>query len=268
MNAVARLVERSGGATPTVVTASAGNHGRAIAWAAEGAGLPAVVFTPRQAPRTKLDAIRRHGARLEAVADDYEHAERLALQYAAERGAVFISPYNNDDVIAGGGTTGLEIVEDWPEVDCVLVPIGGGGLISGIAVAVSGLGPDVAVIGVEAEASCAFSAARAAGRLVTIDVEPTIADGLGGNVEADSRTWPYIRDLVRDVVTVSEQDLADGIRGLLAEEHLVAEGAGIAAIAAVVGRRLPLDGRRVAIVVSGSNIDVEKLVSVVGTRPA
>lgn len=259
MNAVTCLLERSGQTRPTVVTASAGNHGRAIAWAAERAGLPAVVFTPRQAPRTKLDAIRRHGARLEAVADDYEHAERLALQYASEHAAAFISPYNDDDVIAGGGTTGLEIVEDWPEVDRVLVPVGGGGLVSGIAVAVRALRPEAAVIGVEAEASCAFSAARAAGHLVTIDVKPTIADGLGGNVEADTRTWPYIRDLVQDVVTVPEEDLANGLRGLVAEEHLIAEGAGVAAIAAVAAQRVPLDGHRTAVVLSGSNIDVARL---------
>lgn len=265
LNAIGRLVEKAGdGPLPPVVTASAGNHGRAIAWAAARSGLTATVFTPRGAPRTKLDAITRHGARLEAVADDYEHSERLALAFAETTGAVFVSPYNNDDVIAGGGTTGLEIVEDWPDVDAVLVPVGGGGLISGIAIAVRALRPEASVIGVEAEASCAYAAARAAGRLVTIEVKPTIADGLGGNVEPDSRTWPYVRDLVERVVTVSERDLGDGIRGLVAEEHLVAEGAGIAAVAALVGRRVALQGRRVALVVSGSNIDLGRLVELLG----
>jgi threonine dehydratase len=264
LHALGRLVERSAGSHPRVVTASAGNHGRAVAWAAERLGLAAIVFTPRGAPRTKLEAIRRHGAQLEAIATDYEHAERLALEYAASQGAAFISPYNNDDVIAGGGTTGLEIVEDWPEVEAVLVPVGGGGLISGIAIAVGGLKPAAAVIGVEAAASCAFAAARAAGQLVTIEVKPTIADGLGGNVEPGSRTWPYIRDLVQNVVTVTEEDLINGIRGLLAEEHLVAEGAGIAAVAALVGRRVPLSGQRIAVVLSGSNIDSEHLIAVAG----
>jgi threonine dehydratase len=267
LHAIATIADASApGAAPEIVTASAGNHGRAVAWAAERLGLRATVFTPRAAPRTKLNAIRSHGARLEAIADDYEHAERLALQFAADHGATFVSPYNNDLVIAGAGTAGLEIVEDWPDVDAVLVPVGGGGLISGIAVAVRALRPDASVIGVEAAASCAFSAARAAGRLVTIDVAPTIADGLGGNVEQDTRTWPYIRDLVTGIVTVSEDDLREGIRGLLTEEHLVAEGAGIAAIAAVASRRVPLSGRRVAVVLSGANIDTERLVGVVGGR--
>jgi len=267
LHALGRLVERSAGSPPRVVTASAGNHGRAVAWAAERLGLAAIVFTPRGAPRTKLDAIQRHGAHLEAVATDYEHAERLALEYASSKGAVYISPYNNDDVIAGAGTTGLEIVEDWPEVDAVLVPVGGGGLISGIAIAVRGLRPAATVIGVEAAASCAFSAARAAGKLVTIEVKPTIADGLGGNVEPGSRTWPYIRDLVQHVVTVTEEDLTNGIRGLLAEEHLVAEGAGIAAVAALVGHRVPLSGRRIAVLLSGANIDVARLMDVIAERP-
>ena len=244
---------------PRVVTASAGNHGLAIAWAAGLAKLHATIFTPRNAPLTKLRAIERTGADLRPVADDYEQAEAFALEWASNHGSVFISPYNHDDVIAGAGTVGVEIVEEWPAVDAVVVPIGGGGLISGVAAAVSAMKPGTDVIGVEAAASNAFSAARAAGRLVTIEVKPTIADGLGGNVEPDTRTWQYVRDLVSRVVTVSEDDLIGGIRGLLAEDHLVAEGAGIAAVAAVAATRIALTGRRVAIIVSGANIDLARL---------
>ena len=260
LNAVRKLAQSADPADPpAVVTASAGNHGLAIAWAASLAKLRATIFTPRNAPRTKLKAIERTGAELRATANDYEQAEHFALEWASNHGSVYISPYNNDDVIAGAGTVGVEVVEEWPAVDVVIVPIGGGGLISGIAAAIAAMKPDTDVIGVEAEASNAFSAARAAGRLVTIDVKPTIADGLGGNVEPDTRTWPYIRDLVDRVVTVSEADLINGIRGLLAEDHLVAEGAGAAATAAVAGKRVALDSRRVAVVVSGSNIDLTKL---------
>lgn len=260
LNAVRKLAQSADPADPpAVVTASAGNHGLAIAWAASLAKLRATIFTPRNAPRTKLKAIERMGAELRATANDYEQAEHFALEWASNHDSVYISPYNNDDVIAGAGTVGVEIVEEWPAVDVVIVPIGGGGLISGIAAAISAMKPDTDVIGVEAAASNAFSAARAAGRLVTIDVKPTIADGLGGNVEPDTRTWQYIRDLVDRVVTVSEADLINGIRGLLAEDHLVAEGAGAAAVAAVAGKRIALDGRRVAVVVSGSNIDLTKL---------
>jgi threonine dehydratase len=260
LNAVLAIAERSAaGAAPRLVTASAGNHGRALAWAAERVGLPVTVVTPRAAARTKLDAIRRHGADLRALADDYEHAERLARGFAGESGATFVSAYNDPDVIAGAGTVALELFDEKPDLDAIAVPIGGGGLISGVASVVKAINPGCLVLGVEAQASAAFTAARAAGRLVPIDVKPTIADGLGGNIEVDSITWPLIRDLVDRILLVSEGDLRAAIRDLAAHEHLIAEGAGIAAVAAVAARREPLDGRRVAVIVSGANIDLDRL---------
>ncbi len=258
LNALSRLAAQQ--PRPTVVTASAGNHGRAVAWAAERLGLPAIVFTPRSAPQAKLGPIRAHGADLRPIADDYEGAEAMAIDWAATTEAVFVSPYSHPDVIAGGGTVAREILEAWPEVEEIVVAIGGGGLISGIArLATSGSRP-LTVIGVEAAASSAFSAARRAGRIVTIQPQPTLADGLGGNVEPETLTWPYIRDLVDDVVTVSEAELGDGLRGLVGEEHLIAEGAGIAAVAAVAAGRTRV--RKAAVVVSGANIDTATLVRV------
>jgi threonine dehydratase len=258
LNALARIWE-DGRRVTRVVTASAGNHGRALAWAAELMSLPATVFTPRDAPQSKVRAISDSGADLRAVCDDYEDAERRAMAFAREHDAVFISPYNHRDVIAGGGSVGLEIVEEWQEVHTVLVPIGGGGLISGIAIAVKAVRPDAEVVGVEAAASAAFTAARRAGHITPIQIGPTIADGLGGNVEPDTLTWPYIRDLVDRIVTVSEDDLRAGIRGLLGEDHLVAEGAGAAAPAAAASGRAGIAGRRAAVVLSGANIDLAKL---------
>jgi threonine dehydratase len=258
LNALSRLAERQ--PRPVVVTASAGNHGRAVAWAAERLGLAAVVFTPRSAPHAKVGPIRAHGADLRPIADDYEGAEVLAMEWAARTGAVFVSPYSHADVIAGGGTVALEVVAAWPEVEEIVVAIGGGGLISGIARLVTSERRRVRVIGVEAEASSAFSAARRAGRIVTIQPQPSLADGLGGNVEPETLTWPYIRDLVHEVVTVSEQELAASLRGLVIEEHLIAEGAGIAAVAAAAVGRITL--RKAAVVVSGANIDSPTLVRV------
>ncbi|HEX7085262.1 MAG TPA: threonine/serine dehydratase [Vicinamibacterales bacterium] len=253
LNALTQIAETSGADPPAIVTASAGNHGRAIAWAAERLGLRAVVFTPAGAPRAKLDPIARHGAELRAEARDYEQAEALALEYARTTGARFVSPYNDEAVIAGGGTVALEVLEDWPDVEVIAVPVGGGGLVSGIALAAARTAPAVQVIGVEAEASPAFSAARNAGRLVRVEVRPTIADGLGGNVEEDTRTWEYVRDLVRGIVTVPEQELRQAVRDLAAEEHLIAEGAGVVGIAAVSAARVT--NARIAVVLSGSNID-------------
>jgi threonine dehydratase len=250
---------------PVVVTASAGNHGRAIAWAAEQLRLSAVVFTPAAAPRAKIGPIARHGADLRAVAADYEDAEQMAMAYARDSGAVFISPYSHPDVIAGGGTVALEIQRDWPGVDAIVVAIGGGGLVSGIARLSKAASPGIRVVGVEVEASCAFTAARRAGRIVPIEVGHSLADGLGGNVEPDTLTWEYIRDLVDDVVTVSESELRAALRGLVGEEHLIAEGAGVAAIAAVASRRVSFQGRRVAVVVSGANIDVTTLTEAITT---
>ena len=261
LNAATQLVGAQGRHV-TIVTASAGNHGRAIAWAAEALGIRAVVFTPRNAPDTKTGAIRAHGAELRAIADNYEHAERLAQQQARETGAAFISPYSHPDVIAGAGTIGLELVEDAPDLDTVLVPVGGGGLISGVAIAVKALAPRIEVVGVEVEASCAFSAARAAGRIVPIAVGDTIADGLGGNVDPETITWPVIRDLVDRIIVVSETALRKAVRNLIAEDHLVAEGAGAAAIAAA-GGLAGIEGRRTAVLLTGANIDLTRLVSLI-----
>ncbi len=262
LNALMRLAaETDPAARPAVVTASAGNHGRAIAMAAELTGLSVTVFTPHDAPRAKTDAIVAHGATLRSEARNYDEAEVLALEHARRTGAVFVSPYDHDDVIAGAGTIGLEIAEQWPDVEVVLVPIGGGGLISGIAVAMRSLRPVVRVIGVEVAASPAFTTAKRAGHVVTIEVGPTLADGLSGNLAPDTRTWPYVRDLVHDISLVTEDDLRAAFRGLAGRDHLIAEGAGIAGVAAAAARRVDLTGRRTAIVVSGANIDSERLVS-------
>jgi threonine dehydratase len=259
LNAALQVVAANG-RDVTIVTASAGNHGRAIAWAAERLGVKAIVFTPRTAPETKTRAITRHGADLRAIAENYEEAERLARQHARDTGDVFVSPYNERDVIAGAGTIGLELIEDIPDLECVLVPIGGGGLISGVATAIKALAARIEVIGVEVEASSAFSAARAAGRIVEIAVGETIADGLGGNVDPETITWPVIRDLVDRLVVVPEGAVREAVRTLLSEDHLVAEGAGVAAIAAAAGLA-GIEGRRTAVLLTGANIDLPRLTS-------
>ena len=258
-NAVIARKERGAAAHQQLVTASAGNHGRALAAAAETFRLPLIVFTPADAPHTKLAAIRRHGADLRAEGVDYDDAERRAKNYAAETGAAFISPYNDPDVIAGAGSIAVEIFEEMPTVDTLIVPIGGGGLISGIATAARAIAPACTVIGVEAEASCAFQTSVRAGTLVEIVPGATLADGLGGNPDPETITFAFIQRLVDHIVTVSEPDLAAAIVGLVEAEHLVAEGAGAATTAALVGHRVDVSGKRVAVVVSGGNIDRARL---------
>jgi threonine dehydratase len=268
-NAAQAMLERlpTGEAPLRLVTASAGNHGRALAYVAERLGLRVTIFTPRGAPRTKLDAIARHGADLRAVADTYEDSERLAKQHAAASGTVYLSPYSHTDLLAGIGTIGLEILEDLPSVETIVVPVGGGGLISGVAAAVRNLSRGVEVIGVEAEASHPFTSSLAAGHIVEVEVGETLADGLAGNMDPETITFDVVRQLVDRIVTVGEEQIAQGIRGLLANECLVAEGAGVVGIAAALARRIDLAGRRVVILVSGSNIDAAKLAAVLLAPP-
>ena len=258
-NAVIARLERGTSALGRIVTASAGNHGRALAAAAEVFGLPLTVFTPVDAPQAKLTAISRHGAELRAEGRDYDEAERLAKAFARDTGAAFISPYNDADVIAGAATVALEIFEDAAGTDALVVPIGGGGLISGMAAVAKSMCAACTVVGVEVEASCAFQTSVRAGKLVEIVPGPTLADGLGGNPDPETITFEPIQRLVDAIVTVSEPDLEAAVTGLVAAEHLITEGAGAAATAAIVGRRVDLSGRRVAAIVSGANIDRERL---------
>lgn len=257
LNALARLPRGT-----HVVTASAGNHGRALACAAESLGLGATIFTPRDAPRTKLDAIARHGASLRADAAGYDEAEAAAKAFARDRGLPFVSPYNHPDVIAGAGTIALEIIEAQPLADVIVVPIGGGGLISGIAIAAKAIAPRMRVIGVEVDASCAFAVSRRNGRITRIDPRHTLADGLGGNIDPDTITFGIVERCVDEIVTITEEELADGLRGLVREEHVIAEGAGAAATAAVLAGKTA--GDEVVVMVTGANIDVGRLRDVLG----
>ena len=263
-NAVIARLERGGHLT-RLVTASAGNHGRALAAAAETFGLPLTVFTPADAPQAKVAAIRRHGAELRADALDYDDAERLAKAFAKKTGGEFISPYNDADVIAGAATIALEIAEDAPATTALVVPVGGGGLISGVAAAAKSINPQIEVTGVEAAASCAFQTSLRAGRLVPIEPGPTLADGLGGNPDPDTITFAFIQRFVDRIVTVTEEELASAIVGLVDGEDLIAEGAGAAAVAAVAAKRIDVAGRSVVAIVSGSNIDRRQLASLVQT---
>jgi threonine dehydratase len=257
LNAVLTLAETRGGDVPPLVTASAGNHGRALAHAAREAGLSLTVYAPEHAPRTKLEAIRALGATLRSC-HDYDEAERRAKEHGQSGSAMFISPYSHPDVIAGAGTVGLEILEERTDIDVIVVAIGGGGLISGIAIAADGLGAG-SVLGVEVEASSPFTRSLAAGRIVEIEVGPTLADGLSGNLDPDTVTFDIVRRLVPRIVVIPEPEIAAAMKGMVAEERLVAEGAAAAAVAAVLSGRASVAGKRVAVVLSGGNVDPEKL---------
>lgn len=259
LNTVMRAAEE-GVADERLVTASAGNHGQGLAYAANLYQLPLVVFVPADAPRAKLDAIRRLGAELRPCAN-YDEAEREAKAFAKGGGGRYISPYSHPDVIAGAGTIGLELIEQNPSLDTVIVPIGGGGLISGIAIAIKAVSPSTRVIGVEVAASCPFTRSIEAGRLVTILVRPSLADGLTGNLDPDTMTFDIVRDLVDEIIVVDEPDLRAALAGVVEHEHLIVEGAAAAGPAAVTSGRIHPTGN-VAVVVTGGNIDTARLVEV------
>jgi threonine dehydratase len=245
------------------VTASAGNHGRALAFAAESLNLALTVFIPRDAPRSKVEAIRASGAELR-FCPNYDAAERQAKAFAADSGAVYISPYSHPDVIAGAGTVMLEILDDLPSPDCVVVPVGGGGLLSGIGIATKARSESTTVVGAEVEASHPFTASLAAGHLVTIDVRPSIADGLTGNLDPDTITLDIVRRVVDRIVVVGEEELRRGVVGALGHEHLVIEGAAAAGLAALAGGQIDVRGQRVVAILTGANIDADRLRDLTG----
>lgn len=258
LNAALRLSEGIDSEPATIVAASAGNHGRALALAAEELGIPCVIFTPKDAPETKKTAIRRHGAILHSDCEDYDAAESQARAFAEAEGAIYISAYNHPDVIAGAGTIGIEIVEAMPSIDVVVVPLGGGGLASGVGLAINAAAPEATVVGVEVEASSPFALSLEAGRITEITPRPSLADGLVGNLERGSITFPLVQQVVDDVVTISEDELARAMKGLATEERLIVEGAGAAAVAAIMAGKALAQGQTVIALVTGGNVDLPK----------
>jgi threonine dehydratase len=264
LNAVLALSEC--GEARATVTASAGNHGLALAEASRIAGLACTVFTPRSAPRAKLDAIAEAGARLDTTAKDYDDAERMARERARHSGDLFVSAYNDPLIVAGAGTIGLEILEEKPDLDLVAIPLGGGGLAAGVAIAVKALSPACRTAGVEAAHNPAYRVARAHGRITPISLGSSIADGLTGNIEDGSVTFPIVERFVDELAEATEPQIADAIVALLARERLVVEGAGAVAVAALAAGALDVRGRRVAAIVSGGNIDAETLRALLDER--
>lgn len=240
-----------------LITVSAGNHAQAVAWAAQVVGVPCTVVMPADAPRSKLDAVRGYGATIVAHADRATLFDRLREE-EARTGAAFVHPFDDPTGLAGAGTLGLELMEQAPELEAVIVPIGGGGLMAGVASAVKALHPTCRVIGVELAEGPGMTPALAAGKPVPVTRPKTLADGL---------TPPFVGALplevarrhVDEIVLVQEQDIADAMRALFERARLVAEGSGAAATAALLAGRVKLKkGAKTAAIVSGGNVDPER----------
>jgi threonine dehydratase len=239
-----------------VVTQSSGNHGQAVAFAARSFGLRAVVVMPASTPAVKVDGVRRHGGEVVFAGATRSGEQRLRAEaIARDEELAMIPPYDDADVVAGQGTCGLEILEQRPDVGTILVPVSGGGLIAGVAVAVAALAPAVRVVGVEPAGAAKLSAALAAGAPRALDRTESMADGLLARSIGDL-TFDILRPVVREAVTVAEDEIAAAVRYLHHHTHLRPEPSGAVAVAALLAGRVRPSGPTVAIV-SGGNVDPE-----------
>lgn len=245
-----------------IIACSAGNHAQGVALAATHMGVKSIVCMPDGAPIMKVENTRRLGAEVRLVPGTYDDAHDEAVRLQEETGATFIHPYDDEDVIAGQGTIGLEIMDTLDDVDAVIVPVGGGGLISGVACAVKNLKPSCKVYGVQAKGASAMVDAFHAGKWGASDTAVTFADGIAVKNPGDL-TFKMAQKYVDDMVTVSDDEIAAAILNLMERQKLVSEGAGAAPVAAAMFGKLPLQGKRTVCVISGGNIDVNILSRVI-----
>ncbi len=238
-----------------VVTASAGNHAQAVGIGAEKLGLRAIIFVPKSTPKKKIEKIKTCDVELIIHGNNYEEAEKEAIYLAKINDMTYLSPYHDKLVIAGQGTIGLEILDDLPKVDVILVPVGGGGLISGISVVVKNKNSGIKVIGVQSEASPVMYESLKAGKIVDIAKVDSLADGISGGVEKGSVTFEISKKYVDEIILVKENTIREAIKLFWENEKEISEGAGAVGLAAVMENKERFKNKKTAIIVSGGNID-------------
>lgn len=238
-----------------VIACSAGNHAQGVALGATKHGIKSLICLPAGAPISKVEATKRYGAEVCLVPGVYDDAYRRALELKEEKGYTFIHPFDDEYVIAGQGTIGLELLDQLPDIEAVIVPIGGGGLISGIAYALRSLEPSVKVYGVQAEGAASMQRSIARGYRECLSTVSTVADGIAVK-EPGEHTFDLCSKYVDDIVTVTEDEICAAILALMEQQKLIAEGAGAVAVAAAMFNKVPIAGKKVACIVSGGNIDV------------
>jgi len=241
-----------------VIAASAGNHAQAVAYHAAKRNIAAQICTPLTTPLVKVSATRGYGAEVILSGANYDEACHEAVRRCGEQGLTFIHPFDDEAVIAGQGTLGLEMLEQIPDLDIVVIPVGGGGLIAGVACAIKEANPRIRVVGVQTSRLPSMKSAVAQDSAVTLPAEKTIADGIAVRT-AGAHTLPLVQKYVDDIVTVDEEEIANAILLLLEKEKTLAEGAGAVAAAAVLNLKIPEQGKKIGILVSGGNIDVTLL---------
>lgn len=254
LNAVLQLSEADKKVGVTAV--STGNHGKALAYASKKAGVPCIICMSKLVPQNKVDAIRALGAETRIVGKSQDEAEVEVNRLVEEEGYVMLPPFEHPHIIEGQGTLGLEILEQVPDVDTVLVQISGGGLISGIAKAIKLQKPNVRIIGISMERGSAMITSQHQGKPVEVEELPTLADSLGGGIGLNNRwTFEIVRNHVDELVLLSEEEIADGIRHAYFEEQIIIEGAGAVGIAALLAGKVKAKGKTI-VLLSGKNIDM------------
>ncbi len=245
-----------------VIACSAGNHAQGVALAAASQGIKSLICLPDGAPISKVEATKSYGAEVCMVEGVYDDAYNKALQLQKELGCTFVHPFDDEDVIAGQGTIGLEILDQLPDVDAVVVPVGGGGLISGVAYAIKNLNPNVKIYGVQASGAPSMVQSVLDDKIERLQSVSTIADGIAVK-EPGQHTFEYCRKYVDELVTVTDDEISAAILALIERQKLIAEGAGAAPVAAVMFGKIPVKGKKVVCLVSGGNIDVTILSRVI-----
>lgn len=239
-----------------VITASAGNHAQGVAFSAQKLGVKAIICMPATTPILKVEATRAYGAEVVLYGDTFDDAYARSLELQKEKGYVYIHPFNDIQVLLGQGTVAKEIIDDCPDIDAILVPIGGGGLASGIAMATKLVNPKVKVIGVEPAGAACMEAAFKAGKVVTLPAVDTVADGCAVKTAGDL-TYAFCRKYLDEIITVSELEIMSALLSLIEKHKLIAEGAGVLSLAALSKRKLR--GKKAAAIISGGNIDISTI---------
>jgi threonine dehydratase len=247
-----------------ILTVSAGNHGLAVAHGAAALNLNATIVVPLSASRAKVEAIGRYPVTLINRGANYDEAERAAREMESETAKTFVSPYNDIEVIAGQGTIALEILEDAPQVDAIVMPIGGGGLIAGIALAAKAINPKIKIYGAEPETTPSMFTSLKAGRLIEIKEDDTVADGLAGNIEPGSITFPIVQQFVDEIITVSEDEIKQALCRFARDEHIMIEGSAAVSLAALESKQIA--GQNIVAVVSGRNISLKVFAEIVRSQ--
>jgi len=249
--------------TRGVITVSSGNHGRAVAYVARELGIGAVICMSTRVPANKVEAIRRLGAEVVLHGDSYDEAERRAMEMQAERELTMISPFDDPAIIAGQGTIGLEILEDLPSVDTAIVPLSGGGLLSGVALTLKAADPSIRLVGVSMERAPVMYHSLRAGRPIEMEEEETLADALAGGIGLDNQyTFHIIQEHVDETLLVTEEEIARAMAFALEEHYQVVEGGGAVALAALMSGKVEDVGENVVVVISGGNVDLPLLLEI------